>query len=65
MNFSKKWKEKCWHETGFVPRTFGFKDHCLIHYSTEPMMKPEKKVLKSKKSDYLLLIDKKAHGRVN
>jgi hypothetical protein len=64
MNFSKKWK-KSWHETGFVPRTFGFKDHCLIHYSTGPMMKPGKKVLKSKILDYLLLIDKKAHARVN
>ena len=65
MIFSKKWKEKSCPETGFEPQTFEFKDHCLIHYSTGTMMKPEKKVLKSKISHYLLLIDKKAHGRVN
>ena len=65
MIFSKKWKEKSCPETGFEPQTFGFTDHCLIHYSMEPMKKPGKKVLKSKISVYLLLVDKKAPARVN
>ena len=43
MIFSKKWKEKSCPETGFEPRTIEFKDHCLIHYSTGPMMKARKK----------------------
>ena len=54
-------------ETGFVPQTFGFKDHCLIHYSTGPTMKPEKsievKIIRLNVTTYI--VDKKVHAGVN